>query len=128
MKDTFGLLQTLEQLFAGDRKSLLTLDEFLGALHGRSYAFAIAALIVPNGPSASARPKSNSIAEQGDVGTGIPSLPVVERSGDLLAARRAFRWSDLDASDAWAHDQRERHADDRSGGPAQPLAKHVSDA
>ncbi len=48
MKDNFGLLQTLEGLFAGDRKSLLTLDEFLGGLHGRSYAFAIAALNVPN--------------------------------------------------------------------------------
>jgi hypothetical protein len=48
MKDTFGLLQTLEELFAGDRQSLLTLDEFLGGLHGRSYAFAIAALNVPN--------------------------------------------------------------------------------
>jgi hypothetical protein len=48
MKDNFGLLQALEELFAGDRKSLLTLDEFLGGLHGRSYAFAIAALNVPN--------------------------------------------------------------------------------
>ena len=48
MKDNFGLLQTLEELFAGDRKSLLTLGEFLGGLHGRSYAFAIAALNVPN--------------------------------------------------------------------------------
>lgn len=48
MRDNFGLLQTLEQLFAGDRQSLLTLDEFLGELHGRSYAFAIAALTVPN--------------------------------------------------------------------------------
>ena len=48
MKDNFGLLETLEQLFAGDRRSLLTLDEFLGGLHGRSYAFAIAALNVPN--------------------------------------------------------------------------------
>lgn len=48
MKDNFGLLQTLEGLFAGDPKSLLTLDEFLGGLHGRSYAFAIAALNVPN--------------------------------------------------------------------------------
>ena len=48
MKDNFGLLETLEQLFAGDRQSLLTLDEFLGGLHGRSYAFAIAALNVPN--------------------------------------------------------------------------------
>jgi len=48
MKDNFGLLQTLEELFAGDRKSILTLDRFLGGLHGRSYAFAIAALNVPN--------------------------------------------------------------------------------
>ena len=48
MKDNFGLLETLERLFAGDRQSLLTLDEFLGGLHGRSYAFAIAALNVPN--------------------------------------------------------------------------------
>lgn len=48
MKDNFGLLETLDQLFAGDRQSLLTLDEFLGALHGRSYAFAIIALNVPN--------------------------------------------------------------------------------
>jgi len=48
MKDNFGLLQTLEELFAGDRKSSLSLDQFLGGLHGRSYAFAIAALNVPN--------------------------------------------------------------------------------
>jgi len=48
MKDNFGLLETLEQLFAGDRQSLLTLDDFLGGLHGRSYAFAIAALNLPN--------------------------------------------------------------------------------
>jgi hypothetical protein len=48
MKDTFGLLQTLERLFAGDGRSVLTLDQFLGGLQGRSYAFAIAALNVPN--------------------------------------------------------------------------------
>jgi hypothetical protein len=48
MKDTFGLLETLDQLFAGDRQSLLTLDEFLDGLRGRSYAFAIAALNVAN--------------------------------------------------------------------------------
>jgi hypothetical protein len=48
MKDNFGILETLEELFAGDRQSLLTLDAFLGRLHGRSYAFAIAALNVPN--------------------------------------------------------------------------------
>ena len=48
MKDNFALLETLDRLFAGDRQSVLTLDEFLGGLQGRSYAFAIAALNVPN--------------------------------------------------------------------------------
>jgi len=48
MKDNFGLLQTLDRLFAGDPRSILTLDEFLGGLQGRSYAFAIAALNLPN--------------------------------------------------------------------------------
>ena len=48
MKDNFGLLETLERLFSGDRQSVLTLDEFLGGLQGRSYAFAIAALNLPN--------------------------------------------------------------------------------
>jgi hypothetical protein len=48
MRDTFALLQTLDRLFDGDRASILTLDEFLAALRGRSYAFAILALDVPN--------------------------------------------------------------------------------
>ena len=48
MKDNFGLLDTLDRLFAGDGRSVLTLDEFLEGLHGRSYAFAIAALNLPN--------------------------------------------------------------------------------
>jgi hypothetical protein len=48
MKDNFGLLETLDRLFSGDRQSSLTLDEFLAGLDGRSYAFAIAALNVPN--------------------------------------------------------------------------------
>src|SRR5258708_12284385 len=48
MKDNFGLLETLDRLFSGDRQSVLTLDEFLGGLQGRSYAFAIAALNLPN--------------------------------------------------------------------------------
>ena len=48
MKDSFGLEETLGQLFAGDRRSLLTLDEFLKGLEGRSYAFAILALNIPN--------------------------------------------------------------------------------
>ncbi|HEX9327805.1 MAG TPA: exopolysaccharide biosynthesis protein [Reyranella sp.] len=48
MKDNFGLLETLDRLFSGDRRSSLTLDEFLAGLDGRSYAFAIAALNLPN--------------------------------------------------------------------------------
>lgn len=48
MKDNFGLLETLDRLFSGDRQSVLTLEEFLGGLQGRSYAFAIAALNLPN--------------------------------------------------------------------------------
>lgn len=48
MKDNFGLLETLEQLFSGDRNSVLTLNEFLAGLEGRSYAFAILALNIPN--------------------------------------------------------------------------------
>jgi hypothetical protein len=43
-----ALLPTLERLFAGPRKSVLTLDEFLAGLETRSYAFAIAALDVIN--------------------------------------------------------------------------------
>jgi len=48
MKDNFGLLETLDRLFAGDRDSVLTLNEFLEGLQGRSYAFAILALNIPN--------------------------------------------------------------------------------
>jgi hypothetical protein len=48
MKDNFGLYDTLDGMFAGARESVLTLDEFLAGLQGRSYAFAILALNVPN--------------------------------------------------------------------------------
>jgi hypothetical protein len=48
MKDNFELLKTLDRLFGGARDSVLTLDEFLEGLQGRSYAFAILALNVPN--------------------------------------------------------------------------------
>ena len=40
MKDNFGLLDTLDRLFAGDRTSVLSLNEFLEGFDGRSYAFA----------------------------------------------------------------------------------------
>lgn len=48
MKDNFGLYDTLDGMFAGARDSVLTLDELLVGLQGRSYAFAIMALNVPN--------------------------------------------------------------------------------
>lgn len=48
MSESGVLLATLERLFAGPRDSILTLDEFLGGLEGRSYALAIAALNFPN--------------------------------------------------------------------------------
>ena len=48
MKDNFGLYDALDGMFAGAPSSVLTLDEFLVGLQGRSYAFAILALNVPN--------------------------------------------------------------------------------
>ena len=78
MKDNFGLLETLEQLFAGDRQSLLTLDEFLGGLHGRSYAFAIAALNVPNCTSRNTIGRPVTVESQG--------IPVGMQFGTLRAA------------------------------------------
>jgi hypothetical protein len=48
MKDNFALLETLDRLFGGARESVLTLDDFLGGLQGRSYAFAILLLDLPN--------------------------------------------------------------------------------
>jgi hypothetical protein len=48
MKDNFALLATLDRLFGGARESVLTLDDFLSGLQGRSYAFAILLLDLPN--------------------------------------------------------------------------------
>jgi len=48
MKDNFGLYDALKRMFSGARESALTLDEFLTGLQGRSYAFAILALNIPN--------------------------------------------------------------------------------
>ncbi len=49
MSESGTLLSTLERLSAGPPESVLTLDEFLVGLEGRSYAFAVAALAFPNG-------------------------------------------------------------------------------
>jgi hypothetical protein len=48
MRDSFDLLETLDRLFSGDSRSSLTVADFLAGLQGRSYAFAIAALNLPN--------------------------------------------------------------------------------
>lgn len=48
MKDSFGLYDALDGMFSGARDSILSLEEFLTGLQGRSYAFAILALNVPN--------------------------------------------------------------------------------
>jgi len=48
MRERGTLLPVLERLFEGPRESRLTLDAFLGGLGGRSYAFIIAALDLPN--------------------------------------------------------------------------------
>jgi cell wall-associated NlpC family hydrolase len=63
---------------------------------------ATGAILLSNGPTATAVSNGPSIANQGDTGTGIPDLPVVRHDGAALTTWRTFRWSDLDPSDAWA--------------------------
>ena len=48
MSERGALLPTLDRLFAGRRDSILTVAAFLEGLESRSYAFAIAALNLPN--------------------------------------------------------------------------------
>jgi hypothetical protein len=48
MSERGALLPTLDRLFAGPRDSILTIKAFLEGLESRSYAFAIAALNLPN--------------------------------------------------------------------------------
>jgi hypothetical protein len=48
MSERGTLLPTLERVFAGPRDLVLTLEGFLQGLQGRSYAFAVAALDIPN--------------------------------------------------------------------------------
>jgi hypothetical protein len=108
MKDHFGLLATLDRLFGGSRDSTLTLDEFLEAMQGRSYAFAILALNVPNCiptgipwlSTVTGAPMLLLLAQY-FAGRAVPSLPrVIGRRGlsrgklqDFLGrARRYIRW------------------------------------
>ena len=48
MSERGALLRSLERLFAGPRDSTLTIAAFLEGLETRSYAFAVAALNIPN--------------------------------------------------------------------------------
>ncbi len=48
MSERGALLPTLDRLFAGQRDSVLTIEAFLEGLESRSYAFAVAALNLPN--------------------------------------------------------------------------------
>src|SRR4051812_30350402 len=108
MKDSFGLYDALDRMFAGARESVLTLDEFLAGLQGRSYAFAILALNIPN-VIPTGIPWLSTITGvpmllllgQFFAGRSVPSLPqMIGRRGisrgrlqDFLGrARRTIRW------------------------------------
>ena len=108
MKDNFGLLDTLDRLFHGDRRSVLTLNEFLAELQGRSYAFAVLALnvanVIPTGipwlSTITGVPMLYLLAQY-FAGRPVPSLPLmIGKRGlprgklqDFLdRARRFIRW------------------------------------
>jgi hypothetical protein len=73
MSERGALLPTLDRLFSGPRDSVLTIREFLFGLEGRSYAFAVAALDIPN-----------------IIPTGIPWLSTVTGVPMLLLAVQYF--------------------------------------
>lgn len=108
MKDNFGLYDALDRMFVGARDTVLTLDEFLTGLQGRSYAFAIMALNVPN-IIPTGIPWLSTITgvpmlfllAQFFAGRPVPSLPaIIGRRGlprsrlqnFLGRARRYIRW------------------------------------
>jgi len=108
MKGNFGLYDALDRMFSGARQSVLTLDEFLAGLEGRSYAFAIMALNIPN-CIPTGIPWLSTITGvpmllllmQLFAGRPVPSLPgMIGRRGlsrgklqDCLGkARRTIRW------------------------------------
>ena len=73
MSERGALLPTLERLFSGPRDSVLTIEAFLRGLEGRSYAFAVAALDIPN-----------------IIPTGIPWLSTITGVPMLLLAAQYF--------------------------------------
>jgi len=108
MRDNFGLYDALDRMFGGARDSVLTLDDFLTGLQGRSYAFAIMALNVPN-IIPTGIPWLSTITgvpmlfllAQFFAGRPVPSLPaIIGRRGlpraklqiFLGRARRYIRW------------------------------------
>jgi len=108
MKDNFEFYDTLDRMFSGSRGSVLTLDEFLTGLQGRSYAFAILALNIPN-IIPSGIPWLSTVTgvpmlfvlTQFFAGRPVPSLPrMIGRRGlsrgklqnFLGRARRYIRW------------------------------------
>jgi hypothetical protein len=73
MNERVTLLATLDRLFAGPRDSVLTIAAFLNGLEARSYAFAVAALDLPN-----------------CIPTGIPWLSTVTGVPMALVAAQHF--------------------------------------
>jgi hypothetical protein len=73
MTERVTLLATLDSLFTGPRDSILTIAQFLQGLDARSYAFAVAALDLPN-----------------CVPTGIPWLSTVTGVPMALLAAQHF--------------------------------------
>ena len=73
MTETRSLLPTLDRLFAGPRDSRLTIAAFLEGLKTRSFAFIVAALVLPN-----------------CIPTGIPLLSTVTGVPMALVVAQAY--------------------------------------
>jgi hypothetical protein len=73
MRENGSLLPTLDRLFAGPRDSLLTIAAFLEGLETRSFAFIVAALVLPN-----------------CIPTGIPLLSTVTGIPMVLVVAQAY--------------------------------------
>lgn len=73
MRENGSLLPTLDRLFDGPRDSLLTIAAFIEGLETRSFAFIVAALVLPN-----------------CVPTGIPLLSTVTGIPMVLVVAQAY--------------------------------------
>lgn len=73
MRQNGSLLPTLDRLFAGPRDSLLTVAAFIEGLETRSFAFIVAALVLPN-----------------CIPTGLPLLSTVTGVPMVLVAAQAY--------------------------------------